>query len=64
MQRILLKNKKAMIGKWFAIVTGICLLVGVYIKDYKTALVIFFVYVIIRIILNFIFPKKQDEYYY
>ena len=55
-------NKQAKIGFWFFAVVVASLIIAFYIRDYKTAAILFFGYVIIRIILNF--AKKENKYEY
>jgi hypothetical protein len=58
------KNKKGRVSVIFLIVLVLSLAFGFYIKDWVTAFILFFGYAIIKIVINLIKGRRDENNYY
>ena len=58
------KNKKGRVSLLFLIVLALSLAFGFYIKDWVTASILFFGYAIIKIVINLIKGRRDENSYY
>jgi len=55
----MLKNKSGKVSFTFIIILIACLFIWFYFKDVKTAAIVFVIYVIVKIVINFIRGRER-----